>query len=282
MRRPVSFKSDGLRLVGILGEPDGDARRRGVVLVHGWSGYRIGPHQILVRAARRLNEEGFATIHFDLRGRGDSEGEYGETDIDMMIADTLQAAAILRDEAACDDVSFLGICSGANVAIGAATLDHSVREVVAWSAFPFQKQATKSQAVVRRRANALTYVGKAFRVETWRKILSGRVNYRLVRKALGASQSPGADGRNLKDSSRDILAELAHYPGRVLFVHGTKDPEGMLGREHFQPFCSEHGVRAEFALIRGANHSYYSLAWEEDLLNQAIAFLTDTEPQPSP
>jgi len=270
--KAVTFESDGARLVGILAEPDAPPARGGVVLVHGWSGYRIGPHRILVRTARRLNQAGYATLHFDLRGRGDSQGDYAQVDLDMMISDTLRAAELLRSRTACPELVLLGICSGANVALGAATIDKSISRVVAWSALPFQKQAGREQRTARRRAHALAYLRKAFRPETWRKLLAGRVHFELVRRAL-KGDAPVQGARNLKDSSRDILAELADYPGRILFIHGSKDAEGMVGRDHFTAFCAERGVAAEFHLIEGANHSFYSLHWEQELLDRTIAFL---------
>ena len=272
MREVVTFTSDGLRLAGIHGKPKGDTPK-GVVLVHGWSGYRIGPHRILARTARRLNEAGFATLHFDLRGRGDSEGEYGDTDLDMMIADTVAAARVLKERAGCGAVALLGICSGANVALGAATLDNSLAPVVAWSALPFQRQVTARQRGARRRGALATYAHKLFRWETWRKLITGRVNFKLVRKAVQGSDAVSREGRNLKDSRRDVLAELSDYPGRVLFVHGSKDAEGMAGREHFQAFFADRPRRAAFHLVEGANHSYYSLAWEREIVDRSLAFL---------
>ena len=276
MREVVTFTSGGLRLAGILGRPDANAGN-GVVLVHGWSGYRIGPHRILARTARRLNAAGFATLHFDLRGRGDSAGDYDETDLDMMNEDTVAAAQALKERAGCGTVALLGICSGANVALGAATLDRSLAPVVAWSALPFQKQVTAKQRGARRRGALTSYARKLFRRETWRKLVAGRVNYKLVRKAVRGSDAVTRQGRNLKDSRRDILAELADYPGRVLFIHGSKDAEGMAGREHFQAFFADRPGQAEFHLVEGANHSFYSLAWEREIVDRSLAFLQATD-----
>lgn len=271
--KPVVFDSGGTRLVGILGEPpSGAASGIGVVLAHGWSGYRIGPHRILTRTARRLNEAGYVTLHFDLRGRGDSGGEYASTDLDMMIADANRAAEFLREEAGCAQVCLLGICSGANVCLGAATLDKAVKAVAAWSALPFQKQAGAKQAAARRKGNLAAYARKLLRPSTWLKIVRGRVHYGMVGKALKGSDAAESGGRNLKDSERDILAELADYPGKLFFVHGDKDAEGMAGREHFQEFCKENNLQAGFYLVEGANHSFYSLKWEDDIVERTIRF----------
>ena len=51
----MTFESAGLRVYGMLGLPDrAEPGRRAVILLHGWSGYRIGPHRMLVRMARRF------------------------------------------------------------------------------------------------------------------------------------------------------------------------------------------------------------------------------------
>ena len=272
MEKPVSFVSDGLRLYGVLGLPD-DAPRGAMVLVHGWSGYRIGPHGLLVAAARQFTAAGMATLRFDLRGRGDSEGDEKGTDLDDMIADTCHAIEFLRDETGIEQVALLGICSGANVAIGAATLEHRVDALILWSVLPFQPDAGKGQELRRTKHFALGYARKLFRPETWKKLVRGRINFRMVRRVL-SGRSGGEQGeRNLKDSRRDIMAAFAHYDGRAFFVHGSRDPEAPPARAIFIPFCETHGIPVAFHRIEGANHSYYSLAWTDRLITMSRDWL---------
>jgi len=279
MEKPVAFLSDGLRLYGVLGLPPAPASR-GVVLIHGWSGYRIGPHQMLVETARHLEARGFATLRFDLRGRGDSEGEDAETDLDGMIADTLVAVRFLREMAAVRAVALLGICSGANVAIGAATLEPDIRDLVLWSVLPFQPQVRKSDHLRRTRFFAIEYARRLFRRETWEKLRTGRVDFRAVRWALFSGGGRAVGRRNLKDSRRDIMAAFAGFRGRALFVHGDKDPDAARARAVFMPFCRAHGLNAQFHLIEGASHSYYSLAWKQRLITLTTNWLLSCSTSP--
>ncbi len=272
MEKPISFDSDGLKLYGILGLPEG-APRKGVVLIHGWSGYRIGPNRILVRAARTLNEAGFATLRFDLRGRGDSEGDASQTDLDAMIADTLRASSALKKEANVQSVALLGICSGANVAIGAATLMPEVKDLVLWSVMTFQSQKQRADAMRRTGHFALGYAAKLFRAETWRKLFEGEINFKMIWRVLFGGDSAEKEGRNLKDSRRDIMAEFAGYRGRALFIHGDRDPEAPGAREVFQQFCPAHSIPAEFMVIEGSNHNFHSLRWMDDVIARSIAWL---------
>ncbi len=74
MKQPISFYSEGVRLVGDVYVPDGigaGERRAGVVLCHGYTGVK---DIYLPDNARVLNEAGFVALTFDYKGWGDSEG----------------------------------------------------------------------------------------------------------------------------------------------------------------------------------------------------------------
>jgi len=274
--RPVSFPSGGLLLRGILGMPDG-ARScgRGVVLVHGWGGYRIGPHRILVRTARLLLGRGFATLRFDLRGRGDSEGDGTMTDLDGMIEDTSNAVGFLRQECDVGRIALLGICSGANVAVGVAGMDPGVSELVLWSVLPFKSQRPLRRRIARMRHYGLVYLRKALSAGTWARLLRGEVRIGGAFRAIVGEPAGISRGRDLKDSRRDLMSAFASFRGRALFVTGTLDPEGMEGRRIFMPFCRRHGIRAEFELVEGADHSYYDPAHAEAVVERTLSWLLD-------
>jgi uncharacterized protein len=276
--RPVSFDSDGLRLFGVLGLPDGSPKS-GLVLIHGWSGYRIGPNRILVQAARAFNNAGVATLRFDLRGRGESEGDMMQTDLDGMIADACRAVDVLIAEVTLTDVGLLGMCSGANVAIGAGTLRSDVRNLLLWSVFTFQPQRKRTDDVKRTGRHAATYFRKMFRLATWGKLVRGRVNFRMVGRVLAKGDAAMQGQRNLKDSSRDIMAEFAQFKGRCLFIHGSRDAEAQGAREVFQEFCPLHDIPAEFALIEGANHNFHSAKWKSEVIARSIDWCLSRTPE---
>lgn len=275
VERAVSFQSSGARVYGILGVPSAPPAA-GVVLLHGWTGCRIGPNRIFVEASRAFNGAGVATLRFDFRGRGDSEGDATATDLDMMIADACEAVDVLKRETGVARVALLGICSGANVAIGAATLRPDVRDLILWSVFTFQARKARAERIRRTGHFALDYARKAFRAETWKKLVGGRINFRMVRRVLfGGEAKPEREGRNLKDSRRDIVGAFADYRGRALFVYGTKDPEGMPASEWYRAFCAEHGLDASFKFIEGTNHNFHSAAWKREVIETSIAWLLD-------
>ena len=84
------FDSAGQTLCAVVTTPDDQASTGvGLVLLHGWTAYRIGPHRIFVKMARRLARRGIASIRFDFRGRGDSTGAADDTTLDTMIDDAV-------------------------------------------------------------------------------------------------------------------------------------------------------------------------------------------------
>src|SRR5271155_4010986 len=74
VRRPVSFYSEGSRIAADLFLPadfEPGQKRPGIVLCHGFTGVR---QLMLPEYAQRFAEAGYASLIFDYRGFGDSEG----------------------------------------------------------------------------------------------------------------------------------------------------------------------------------------------------------------
>ena len=74
MPTPITFFSEGHKLVGDLYLPDGlkpGEQRAGIVLCHGYTGVK---DLYLPDNARVLNEAGYVVLTFDYKGWGESEG----------------------------------------------------------------------------------------------------------------------------------------------------------------------------------------------------------------
>ena len=277
--RAVRFPSGGETLVGVLSLPEReDAAARGVVVVHGWGSYRAGPHDILVKLARALASRGLAAIRFDMRGRGESTGAVMDADLDAMIDDAVAAAAFLKSETGVESVDGVGLCSGANVALGAAAHEGVFGNVAALSVLPFQSHRSAMQGLRRTGGMFRKVFAKALNPATWWRLVTGRVRVFRVFKTLfggegGKVKTASGETRNLKDSSRDLMGALAKYRGGLLFVWGGADAEGMGAKGHFETFARANSLDARFEVIDGANHNYYSLAWEREVIELATGFL---------
>ncbi|RYG65235.1 hypothetical protein EON80_17720, partial [bacterium] len=108
----------GEKLVGVWHRPV-EKPKAVIVMLHGWSGTRCGPHQMLTRAARLFADNGYAALRFDFSGRGDSEGDTELATLASMQSDTRAAVAQVRQETDAP-ILFLGLCSGCEIVVAAA------------------------------------------------------------------------------------------------------------------------------------------------------------------
>lgn len=253
--------------------PIGAASKGDVILLPGWSGPRTGPADALVFIASKLADHGWTSIRLDLPGRGDAQAS-GPIDLDAMID---AAAGCASTSVSSGRRVLLGICSGGNVALGAAPLKSCAAfdTVVAISTFPFQPARTQQFDQLRRWKNFKRYAGKALAPSTWLRLIKGEINVDRVKKNVAATEKP-VEGRNLKDSARDIENELREWKGSALFIWGGGDDEARPARTHYELLHS-NGMgkpkRVEFHTVSGANHNFYGKAWREEMVTEILRFL---------
>lgn len=129
-RERVVILSDGLRLSGVLRRPDSDAAVPGVVLTGPFTGVK---EQVVGHYAERLTAAGFATLAFDHRGFGESEGEPRQhEDPAGKLQDLLDATSFLAaaDGVDADRLGCVGICLGGGYAVRHTAFDPRIRALV--------------------------------------------------------------------------------------------------------------------------------------------------------
>jgi len=267
MEKPVQFDNEGVTLRGILHLPDEGCPRGlaslGVVFLHGWSGSRLGPHRMFVKMARRLTEQGGSCLRFDFRGRGESDGETRGSTIRGMASDANAAVAFLQNVVQIKKVVVLGICSGGKVAITSAAHNPAIAGLALWSCESMGDIKTSS-VNARKTLHALRqYARKLLSPAIWKKILLGRVNAGFVGKAVLGHET--ADAVEI-EQEKAVFREFLGYKGCAQFVYGENDPETKVALEGYKGACERVGLPAEFHVIKGANHSYYALDWEEEVM----------------
>ena len=268
---PAVFRSEGETVHAFVHEPGAgaDGGCAAVIFLHGWSGCRLGPHRMFVKAARCLRDAGWPCLRFDFRGRGGSDGETARAGVQSMIVDAGAAVGFARARWPGRPVVLLGMCSGAKVAIGTA-VSVPVDGLVLWSAEPLGRLKGVGRNA-RKSAHALwAYAAKLTRRETWRKILAGRVNTRMVRKAVVRHES--ADRDEIREESR-ILDRFRAYRGQILFVYGGRDPDTAQAGTGYRRFCASAGLAQECHEIAEANHSFYALDWERQVIDLTADWL---------
>jgi alpha/beta superfamily hydrolase len=124
----ITFPCGDLKLEGLLTLPEGGAPGAAVVChphpMYGGSMYNNVVEAVLEALWRRQ----FATLRFNFRGVGDSEGEYdgGEGELD----DVHEAVAFLAGKAGVKSVVLAGYSFGASVSLRAGLTDPAVDRLV--------------------------------------------------------------------------------------------------------------------------------------------------------
>ncbi len=273
MERHLFFHSQGQRVLGVLHTPESvPIRPGGLVFLHGWAGYRIGPHQMFTKMARRACEMGFHCLRFDFRGRGDSEGDAQRTTLSTMIQDARAAAEMLCAEAGLEHVALIGDCSGSEVAIGTGVGDERIDSLVLWSAPIVGGERAEADAA-KRRGIYQSYVSKLFRRETWAKLVGGRLQTGMIMKALRrGGKGAGEQGAD-EDKDIDWRGRFVGFPGEVFFIYGGNDPTTGPALEHYEGLNRDAGRALNSHVVEGANHAFYSLAWEDEVMQTSLQWL---------
>ncbi|MDP3153428.1 MAG: alpha/beta fold hydrolase [Archangium sp.] len=143
--RTVSFFSQGARVAGVLRLPEGVAKAPVVVMC---AGMTLTKEVWLPANAAWLCSRGYATLSFDYRGFGESEGARNRLVPSMQVEDVRAALTFLETVSEVDSarMGLFGVSLGASVAVATAGVDSRVKATVAvagpmdlgrvWRAFP--------------------------------------------------------------------------------------------------------------------------------------------------
>lgn len=248
---------------GMFDLPDGTPKA-GVLFLHGWSGDRTGPHRLFTRFARTLAREGYLCLRPDFTGRGLSDGAAGEASIARMADNAEAALETLRNRLPPDaPVIVTAICSGCKVAVTLAARQPGIAKLLLWSAESMGDLRSAATGLRKMRNLLKTYAKKLTRPETWKKILSGRVQTRMVTQALVKQEvrSPAEAAWE-----NDVLMRFRTYRHPVCFVFGGSDPDAPGSMNAYTRYCRKYGIPHTCHLIAHAGHSYYSETWTRELI----------------
>ena len=274
---PFFFACQGEQLLGILARPLVVAPV-GVLIIVGGPQYRVGSHRQFTQLARRLGDEGVATLRFDHRGIGDSTGarrSFEDIALDIRAAlDELVAHApeVRR-------VVLWGLCDAASAACEYAPSDPRVAGLILLN--PWVRTEAGEAGAYLRHYYARRLMERAF----WRKVGRGEVELSRslgslcanIARAFGgkraspllADQMSGvADRAVARGSLPDrMLGALESFTGRTLVILAGND----LTAAEFRDLVASSRFwtkviaarAAKIEEIAEADHTFSSAAWRE-------------------
>lgn len=132
----VTFENEGDKLFGILHKPLHTLDDPPLVLVfHGFASHKVGTNRSYVKLAQSLAKEGIATLRFDFRGSGDSEGCFGDLTLSGLVSDALMALRFAESLEGIDSnrMGIMGSSFGGSIALLAGASYRSIKSLVVWA-----------------------------------------------------------------------------------------------------------------------------------------------------
>ncbi len=217
---PILFDCEGDALAGIV-HPGDETASFGVVVVVGGPQYRAGSHRQFVLLARRLAGAGIPVLRFDLRGMGDSGGDFpGFESIDADIRTAVDA--LVERIPSIRHVGLWGLCDGASAIAFYAASDPRIAGVALLNPW-VRTEATHAQARIRHYYGARLFSG-AF----WKRLAGGEVDvagavrglFGSVRQARASASTGSERDVSLPDRMREGLMA---FRGRILILLSGND-----------------------------------------------------------
>jgi len=264
---PVTFSCDDAELVGVVATPDIPAPR-GVLIAVGGPQYRAGSHRQLVLLSRHLASSGIPAFRFDFRGMGDSGGE---TRTFQFVDDDLASAidAFFDRVNGLQEIVIWGLCGAASAALLYAHRHSRVCGLVLANPWVRTEQGMARTMVKR------YYASRVFEARTWRRLLSGDINFtQSLRDIYGsvAALIPAHSARTTASTEvfpQRMAEGLRLFRGRVLICLSGND----FTAQEFEEMCRSSAAwknalkhpHLEWRRLPEANHTFSTRKWRDQV-----------------
>lgn len=235
----------GKRIFGIVERPATGKSFPTVLMFHGFTGEHIVSTFKFPRLSRRLVEKGIATVRFDFRGSGDSEGEFSEMSPLTELRDAEEVYSFVRSREWCSDrLGVIGYSLGGMVGSLFAGRHPEIEALLLWSPVIMNQEFF----------NRKDYTFES--AEDYKDVLGLKLGSIFF-----------DDGRSV-----DASEELKSYDGDLLIVHGSDDES--VPYLPVKKYAFDRGLKLH--TVEGANHKYQRIDWIEELFSVSSDFLAKT------
>jgi uncharacterized protein len=272
----VSFQSAGLRLHGVIGVPETSRaveRRAAFLVLHGFGSNSESSN--VLQPTRVLNEFGYVTLRFDMRGCGKSEGEFGRVICLEQVEDLNNALAFLATNPAVDParIGAIGSSFGGAVAVYAGGTNPRVAAVISNGGWGHGERKFRGQHRTAEAWAKFTKTldeGRAHRARTGQSLMVPRydivpipdhVRQNLERQKVGmlapnsVEMFPAETAQSMFDfRAEEVVGQIAPRP--LLLIHAAND--SVTPTEQSIEMFKRAGEPTELHLFSGLDHFLFA------------------------
>lgn len=274
-QRPVRF-GRGNALVGMVTMPANAVATAPVacLMLNMGANHRVGPRRINVKLAHALAARGVSSLRLDLGGVGDSEALDAGMDLHARAVLDLQAAMdLIEDTLGIEQFAIMGMCSGAEHAMGVAAIDPRVVALSLFDGYAFPERLARWERTLRRALAAPAHPSFAGKTKRWlkrhvlrvepAKALPGFFTEEVSREATAQWF-----GRTMTQLHERRVAMQLLYSGSL---HVTDRDRDQLGRFRREPFAQ--GLQYQF--MREIDHTVCTAQGQQLFLQTVGGWLAD-------
>src|ERR1700683_1240242 len=272
----VTLPSAGLHLHGALGVPAdlGPAERRaGFLVLHGFGGNCDSTG--VLNPTRVLNSLGYATLRFDMRGCGKSEGEFGRIICLEQVEDLANALSFFAQHPSVhpDRIGVIGSSFGGAVAVYAGGTNPRIAAVVSNGGWGHGERKFRGQHPTpgaRTRCTTMLEEGKDYRDRPGKSLMVPRyeivpipdhVRQNLEKQGVGmlapgsVEMFPAETAQSMFDfRAEEVVGKIAPRP--LLLIHAAKD--SVTPTEQSIEMFKRAGQPTELHLFSGLDHFLFA------------------------
>jgi pimeloyl-ACP methyl ester carboxylesterase len=260
----VTFSSAGLKLSGVVHVPRGlkpSERRAAFMVLHGFGSNKTSSNTM--QPTKVLSDLGYVVLRFDMRGCGESEGEFGRVICLEQVEDTRNALTFLAQHPAVDPqrIALIGSSFGGAVAIYTGGIDQRVAAVISNGGWgdgerKFRRQHKTAEAWTR--FTNMLKEGREHHARTNKSLMVPRYDIVPIPPHLRgnlASKSveffPAETAQSMFDfRADDVVGRIAPRP--LLLLHAAND--SVTPTEQSIELFKRAGAPSELHLISDADH----------------------------
>ena len=222
-----------------------------ILMLHGFTGNHLELSFLFARFSKIAAKNGYATVRFDFKGSGNSDGEFYNMTSESELQDALEIIRLIKEDNRFDkdNIFVLGLSMGGTIALRLVGKEPNVfKACVLWSAASLNKEIFSKSLEESK--------DKMVKTENGYDVGGIEIGEDFIKEIL----------------SYDAINESGKFKGPYLLVHGSNDPTVPLD---VSKKASKLLPSSELHIINGADHTYRSCKWSKELFEISLKFLKD-------